>query len=316
MAESPSASRMRAIASRQRYGFCGSAVESSSSSARRRWSAAAARSFLSHETRLSATCMSGTPRRPGPSPAASSRARSMARSAPSSRPRVSSRSASVMWCRTRRRSGRPSAALGGDRVAAVGGLQVAHRPGSETGQRRRGRRGRLSSFAARAMVRSAWVIVATGSPWLRASAARYISIDAGTRASSSRSSTTSSSSGSASCRSMSCNRSSTPSNSLLDIRPPTRPRARTGRFRSTSSGMTSAQPRNTASRRTRASSGIASSASSAARSTSPAASACRTAGSGSPASSYQLPARRCSPATRSGCSASRCARRTSANRWW
>ena len=95
-------------------------------------------------------------------------------------------------------------------------------------------RGRSSSSAARA---SAALGVGDrarrGRRQLRASAARYISIDAGIRANSSRSTTTSSSSGSASCRSMSCSRSSTPSNSLLDIRPPTRPMARTGRLRST-----------------------------------------------------------------------------------
>ena len=67
----------------------------------------------------------------------------------------------------------------------------------------------------------------------------------------------------------------------------------------------------------RRSAGMASSIRSAARSTSPAARACRTA---SRASSGLLRTTRwragAAPATWSGCSPSRCARRTSANRWW
>ena len=119
---------------------------------------------------------------------------------------------------------------------------------------------------------------------LRARAARYISMRAGISARSSPSSTTSSSSGSRSW--------------LLDVgaAAPRRRRRRCwtsghrpGPWRGPDgcgapySGRSSTQPRITASRRSRASAGTASSTRSAARSTSPAASACRTAGTGSPA---------------------------------
>ena len=108
-------------------------------------------------------------------------------------------------------------------------------------------------------------------------------------------------------RSTSRRRSSTPSNSLPAINAPTRPTASTGLIRTTSSGMTSSQPRIVASCLFRCSAGMASSTRSAARSMSPAASAWRTAGDGCPCWSYHRLARRCRSATSSGRSSSRCA---------
>ena len=86
--------------------------------------------------------------------------------------------------------------------------------------------------------------------------------------------------------------------------------------RTTSAGSAPTQRASSASRRSRAITGIASSISSAARCRSPAARACSTAWAGSPLACHQSLARRCSSATSSGCCSVRCARRTSANRWW
>ena len=119
-------------------------------------------------------------------------------------------------------------------------------------------RTRWSSPTACRRARSAWAIVPAGSPALRARAARYISMRAGIRAHSSRSRTTSRSS---SERQLSLDVHQPfldPVERVAGHQAPIRPRASTGRLRSTASGRSSTQPRMTTSCRSRASPGTAS----------------------------------------------------------
>ena len=176
-------------ATRQRYGYCGSPACSPSSALAARWRAAASRSLRSSRTSVRPTCMSAVPRSPGCSATSiagpdSKRAASRRSSRPwatwmsadrrSSTPRMSAMWPAATGWRSTRRSG--------DRAAS----RSPARPGREPEQRGGaaapevvGRFGRARAHGRRA--RS----VPSMSPAISASAARYISIWAGSRANSS-----------------------------------------------------------------------------------------------------------------------------------
>ena len=171
----------------------------------------------------------------------------------------------------------------GDGVGVLGerSVEVALGPGREPEQCVGGRPAPARRRPARAAsTRRAWSTVPAMSPRISANAARYISIAPGNVRSCASSTTimpaASRAAGvSASHCSASRRCSSTRSSSPVDINTPTNPTASTGRTRTTCSGMSSAHARSVASCRPRRTAGSANSASSAARSKSPAANACR-----------------------------------------